>query len=440
MVYDNAPDPDTVAKWLPAGAVRCLITSRFAGFDGIASVTALEHWSDEVTADYLLARTGRNDKAGALRLAHALGGLPLAAEQAAVHLRPRAGTSFDDYAADIAALIKRPRPKGATGDYPDTVYAAFVKSLETVKSIESGETALDILRLCAFLSPDGVDLGLLTVEWGGKVLSATFANAISDKPSREDALAVLVSLSLLRQENGPIGPILIFHRLLLEVVRDWIGADARALWGGTAVQLVSSAFPRNVTTNPSSWPLCGRLMPHIAPLDAYAPRTSTAGKALDYVLNQASLYLAQRGDRAGALALAEKSVTLARATRSDEPLGLAAALNNLARRFSDFDRLDEAETAYREVLAIEEPRLDPHDPSLAITLNNLASVHLRRKRFAEVEPLLLRAAEIRKAAHGAQSAEYGGHSPISACSMASGRKNRASRQDGPKRKSIRPRR
>ena len=63
-----------------------------------------------MTADYLLTRTGRDDKEGALRLAHALGGLPLAAEQAAVHLRPRAGTSFDDYAANIAALIRRPRP------------------------------------------------------------------------------------------------------------------------------------------------------------------------------------------------------------------------------------------------------------------------------------------------------------------------------------------
>ena len=164
MVYDNAPDPDTVAKWLPAGAVRCVITSRFAGFDGIATVTNLGQWSDQVTADYLLARTGRDDKAGALRLAHALGGLPVAAEQAAVHLRPRAGTSFEDYAAEIAALIKRPRPKGATGDYPHTVYAAFVKSLETLGMIEGGETALDILRLCAFLSPDGVELDLLMTD------------------------------------------------------------------------------------------------------------------------------------------------------------------------------------------------------------------------------------------------------------------------------------
>ena len=99
MVYDNAPDADTVGKWLPAGAVRCIITSRFAGFDSIAAVTALDHWPDAVTADYLLARTGRNDKEGALQLAQGLGGLPLAAEQAAVFLKDQKGISFDDYAA-----------------------------------------------------------------------------------------------------------------------------------------------------------------------------------------------------------------------------------------------------------------------------------------------------------------------------------------------------
>jgi tetratricopeptide (TPR) repeat protein len=406
MVYDNAPNPDAVSKWLPAGAVRCIITSRFAGFDTIATVTALDQWSDQVTADYLLAHTGRGDKAGALRLAHALGGLPLAAEQAASHLRPRAGTSFDDYAADIAALIKRPRPKGATGDYPETVYAAFVKSLETLKSIEGGETALDILWLCAFLSPDGVDLRLLMLDERGEVLPASFAKVTANKSVREDALAALVSLSLLRRENGPAGPVLIFHRLLLEVVRDWMGA-ASADWGGVAVRLVSGAFPYDADDDPSQWPLCARLMPHVAPLDAYAPRAGEAGRALDHMLNQACLYLYSRGDRTGALALAEKSVALKRATRTDEPLELATGLGNLAGRFADLDRLDEAEATFREALAIKEPRLDPNDPSLAITLSNLAGVHWKRRQFAEAEPLLLRAAEIMKTAHGEESAEYG---------------------------------
>ena len=156
MVYDNTPNPDAVAKWLPVGAVQCIITSRFAAFDSIAKVTSLDQWPDDVTADYLLARTGREDRTGALRLAHALGGLPLASEQAAAFLRDRKGISFDDYAKDITRLIKEERPSGSKGEYPDTVYASFVKSLEAVDKMQGGKAALDLVRFCAFLSPEEI--------------------------------------------------------------------------------------------------------------------------------------------------------------------------------------------------------------------------------------------------------------------------------------------
>jgi hypothetical protein len=294
LVYDNAPNADAVDKWLPTGTVRCLITSRSGAFDHLAKVTNLDQWSDHVTADYLLSRTERKDTEGALRLARALGGLPLAAEQAAVFLKDRKGISFDDYAADIATLIKRPRPKGSTGDYPDTVYAAFVKSLDPLKNMEGSATALDLLRLCAFLSPDGVELGLLLSDEGEEVVPASFAKAMADRYSREDALAALASLSLLRQENGPAGSVLIFHRLLLDVVRDWMGADGRDLWGGAAVGLVRRRLPSD-PTNPSGWQLFARLIPHVVPLDAYSPRRGAAGQALGRLLNDAGVYLSTHG-------------------------------------------------------------------------------------------------------------------------------------------------
>ena len=303
LVYDNAPNPDAVRQWLPVGAVRCIITSRFSEFGGLAPVTRVDQWPDTVTADYLLTRTGRDDAEGAARLAKTLGGLPLAAEQAAAFLENRKNISFDDYAQEIARLIKRRKDDGVGGDYPDTVYAAFVKSLETVQAMQGGEIALDLLRLCAFLSPDGVDLGLLTIDPGGEFLPASLAATMAEKFAREDALAALAALSLLRQEDGPAGrPVLIFHRLLLEVVRDWMGDDARAFWGSVAVQLVSLVFPNDVD-DPSNWPPCARLMPHVAPLEAHAPRSGEAARALDRLLNQAGLYLSARGDRAGALAL-----------------------------------------------------------------------------------------------------------------------------------------
>jgi hypothetical protein len=405
LVYDNAPNPDTVRKWLPSGAARCLITSRFTEFGDIAPVTRLDEWSDKVTTDYLLSRTRRDDAAGAARLAKRLGGLPLAAEQAAVYLSPRTGINFDDYSSEIARLIKQPRPPGAKGDYPDTVYAAFVKSLDALSKMERGEFALDLVRLCAFLSPDGVDLQLLKVEWGHKILPSGFVGAIADKFKREDALAALASLSLLRQDGGPLGVVLIFHRLLLEVARDWMGGDARVLWGTAAAQLVSMAFPPNAGDDTSEWPLCSRLMPHVVSLEAHAE--GAALRKLAVLLQRASTYLRARGNLNGALTLAERSVVLRRLTLTEDPLHLAVALSNLGVVYRDVNRLTEAESAQREALRIQEPHADSRDPILAITLSNLGTLLLQRKDFAEAEPFCVRASKVIKETHGPDSAEYG---------------------------------
>jgi tetratricopeptide (TPR) repeat protein len=148
-------------------------------------------------------------------------------------------------------------------------------------------------------------------------------------------------------------------------------------------------------------------MSHVAPLDSYAPRTGAAGEALDYLLNQAGLYLVARGDRVGALALAERSVALSRVIRSQDPLINAVRLNNLAGRYTDFDRLKEAESLLLEALELEESRLKSNDPALAITISNLAHVHLKRKDFEKAEALFLRAAEITRDGRGVDSAEYG---------------------------------
>ena len=56
-------------------------------------------WPKDIGADYLIARTGRAvERAHAQALSEALGGLPLAHEQAAAYCE-RLSVSFADYAA-----------------------------------------------------------------------------------------------------------------------------------------------------------------------------------------------------------------------------------------------------------------------------------------------------------------------------------------------------
>lgn len=405
LVYDNAPNPDSVRKHLPHGATRCIITSRFTEFSDIAQVIRLDKWPDEITRDYLLSRTGRNDAAGALRLAKTLDGLPLAAEQAAAFLKTRPGISFGDYIGEIGRLIKEPRPAGAKGEYPETVYAAFVKSLDALQITKEGETALDILRLCAFLSPDGVDLPLLTGPWGRNVLPNGFTDAMGDKFKREGSLAALISHSLVRREDGPAGHMLIFHRLLLAVVRDWMGKDARALWSSASMELVVEAFPRDPGDNTSVWPLCERLIAHIVFFKDQIPYENTP-TWLPYLLIKGRVYLVAVGDFAGALSLAEPYVELSR--EKDDLPGLAAGLKHLADLFFDLGHLKEAEDKIREALKLRDLiNSPPHDANRMRTLLTLAEILTQKGEFVEAEKYFVETENFTKTVFGDHSAEYG---------------------------------
>lgn len=86
LIFDHAPDVAAVQRMLPpAGSGRVLITSQNPHWPGrqALDVPVLDI---EVAAGFLQARTGSADRGAAVELASALGGLPLALEQAAAYI------------------------------------------------------------------------------------------------------------------------------------------------------------------------------------------------------------------------------------------------------------------------------------------------------------------------------------------------------------------
>jgi hypothetical protein len=98
LIYDDAPDAAALRKYLPLGdAARVLVTSNTPALRGIAEPIEIEVWPKEIGAQYLMARTGRRgEHADAEALSDALGGLPLAHEQAGAYCE-RLGISLADY-------------------------------------------------------------------------------------------------------------------------------------------------------------------------------------------------------------------------------------------------------------------------------------------------------------------------------------------------------
>jgi TIR domain len=120
LIYDNAVDAAAVRPYLPPGGeAQALVTSNAHAWRGIAELVELPPWPKKIGADYLIARTGRKaERAAAEALSEALGGLPLAHEQAGAYCE-RLGISLAEYKKRFDATPGRllDTGKDAPGEY-----------------------------------------------------------------------------------------------------------------------------------------------------------------------------------------------------------------------------------------------------------------------------------------------------------------------------------
>ncbi|MDD2466571.1 MAG: hypothetical protein PHI97_21445, partial [Desulfobulbus sp.] len=97
LVYDNAEDPVALRPHLPRKSLHhLLITSRNPAWAGLAQPLELDIWTPEQGADFLTGRLQGAPHDLCLQLAHDLGGLPLALEQAASYIE-QTGCAVAEY-------------------------------------------------------------------------------------------------------------------------------------------------------------------------------------------------------------------------------------------------------------------------------------------------------------------------------------------------------
>ena len=142
LVLDNVDGPEAVPELLPrSGTGQVVITSRAAvGWERLASVLPIEVLTPAHASSFLLARTeetGPAAEAAAAMLAHSLGGLPLALEQAAAYIMASTmslaayAKLFETYSLD---LLRRGQPLG----YQHTVATTWWVALETMQQAQAG--------------------------------------------------------------------------------------------------------------------------------------------------------------------------------------------------------------------------------------------------------------------------------------------------------------
>jgi hypothetical protein len=226
LVFDNAPGPEAVEAFVPAvGDGRVLITSRNALWPP-GQALEVPVLGLGVAAEFLAARTGDTDRQATAALAEAVGGLPLALEQAAAY----AQATGNSLAAYLALFHKRRADllaRGGPARYGRTVATTWALAFGQLQ--ESAPGAAGLLRLVAFCAPEAVPLRLLLQPRPGLAgqLSPEVAEMLvpllEDELAAGDAVAALRRYSLARPAgDGAVS----VHRLVQAVTADQMPARA----------------------------------------------------------------------------------------------------------------------------------------------------------------------------------------------------------------------
>ncbi|WP_310739067.1 FxSxx-COOH system tetratricopeptide repeat protein [Microbispora sp. H10830] len=367
LIFDNVNKAQDIMEMIPAGRPEqghVLITSRNPRWEGVANTLVIDVFAREESVEFLGKRAGRMRPEDARRLAHELGDLPLALEQAGA-LQVETGMSTEEY---LDLLRRQPievMDENQPMEYPRSMTAAWRLSINALE--DQLPEALQLLRCAAFFGPEPIPIDLF--RWGssgaGPLLSPILGNPIL----RTRALRSINNFALGRIDDRAIQ----IHRLVQRLLRADIGPDRQEEYEREAQTLLAAArrLPPEDETN---WGAFSRLVPH---LDPVGTAKTTDGRLRDLALNVVR-YLYLIGDTESARTFASSfRDNWSRISGMDDYHVLVAEYH-LGNSLRQDGRYDEAFTLVEETLARARRVLDGDD-DVVLQLINAFGADLRAK-------------------------------------------------------------
>ncbi len=388
LVLDNIASAAQLNDCLPSGGNgRVLVTSRNRELRQFAPVLELDVFDPGTATGYLIERAGRpSERAGAERLARALGYLPLALSHAGAYCAQ--GMRFADYLELLDVPAQERLDSSSEAFCTEAVASTWKASIELASA--GAPLAGELLALAAHLAPGAIPRSLFNV-----VIDSGLA--LEHKRLR-DGLDALARFSLATVDDSSVS----VHRLLGKVVRDDARARADASAVKRAVAALEHAFPAD-PSDPAQWALSEQLLAHvIALVEAAVSVPDTAAQVIE-LLNRAGEYLIWAEGGARGLALAQRTVKWATRMLAAEHPGTLTARHHQALACQQTGRVPEAIDSFEALLADRERILGAEHPDTLRTCHALAVAYLEAGRVEEAiaiyEPLLADCEQIFGAEH-----------------------------------------
>jgi hypothetical protein len=251
------------------GGARVLVTSNAHAWRGVAAPIEIREWPKNVGADYLIARTGRDAEPDAAEnLSEALGGLPLAHEQAAAYCE-RLDISLADYCKrfETAPVRLLDDARHAPAEYHDGLTVAKTFGLAIEEGAKLHPAAEPLIVHAALLAPEPVPLFLFAEpreKFGEPLASMLAGDGLIEAVAALRAFALVSRETIVDERDASIRTDAIrLHRLVREVAEARRVGDSRDQLRRALFAALLVVYPTDGYRDPASWSRCASLTPHL---------------------------------------------------------------------------------------------------------------------------------------------------------------------------------
>ncbi|MDH6517464.1 tetratricopeptide (TPR) repeat protein [Streptomyces sp. SAI-135] len=290
LIYDGAEDDATIRQLLPdtGHGGQVLITSvnpvwqRSAPHHRIA----LEAFTAQEAVSFLRNESGIDDEAGLAKIVDRLGRLPLALEPAAASLRDEPDIDAYLQALDLPSQdAPSARPETSPSGAP-----AWIHSFHQAETRDA--LAGLLLRLCAFLAPQGIPSYFFEADGQRTdLLPRPLAEGLAQPPRDRRIKDTARNSSLLTGEAK-----LVMHTQVQAVIREEMPQEEQTFHAAAAVCLVNGWFPEDPERE-STWPQCVELLPHARVVLDHCGRLGVVDENTSTLLQSMGEYFRVQGDR-----------------------------------------------------------------------------------------------------------------------------------------------
>lgn len=365
LVFDNADDPEELARFFPPGGGHIIVTSRNQAWTRGDASLPVDVFTRRESVDHLSLRAPALSAVEADRVAEAVGDLPLAVEQAAAWLAETL-TPVEEYLRLLAEQTTEVLDLNQALAYPTTVAATWNVSIARLR--ERSPAAVRLLQLCAFMAAEPISSDVLYSKGMLDELRAV------DPALRESLMLGKVIHEIARFALAKVDRIsngVQVHRLVQAVIRSQLTEEERRTTRHVVHTVLAGARPdgEEPIDDPENWPRFEALWPHLRACDiGHCVEDEPRRLLIDRVR-----YLWKRGDFPRAQERAEEVLDQWKPFLGEDDSQYLYLRCQLANVLRSQGRFVEALATDRDVLERQRRVLGPAHPHSLITVSALSS-------------------------------------------------------------------